>query len=204
MKKVLAILCTIVMLTVSLSALSEVLVAFDKSAVTGSDLYSYDKFSKEWNVGGSYIKEYRDATVAVSLLLWDTYVDEGWGPELRITYFDKENKCYDRVTAFRAIVGETMYSFEDLKKGSNNNSGFAFGGNVMKELMNALISGKEVAFQLDHTDTFGSGWTSTIDPVSYTDLSELIEMAKLMEKSHAWDIDVTPMLSDESVQATME
>lgn len=164
--------------------------AFDPSKIRSSSLYSYDKFDKSWDIQGSYVKNYRDASVEICLLLFDTYAEEGWGPELRLYYYDKDANRYDNVTGFRAIIGDKMYSFEHLSKSSSANAGYAFACKTMKEFCSALITAKkgEVAFQLDHVDMYGQTWTSTIDPVDMTDLKELIDMAKLLNRSNAWSI----------------
>lgn len=164
--------------------------AFDQSKIKTSTLYNYDKFDKSWNIQGSYEKNYRDCSMEICLLMFDTYVEKGWGPELRLYYFDKEANHYDNVTGFRAIIGEKLYSFERLSKSSAGNAGYAFACETMKEFCTALSKAKkgEVAFQIDHTDMYGQSWTSTIDPVDMTDLKELIDMAKLLNRSNAWSI----------------
>lgn len=201
MKKILCLVLAVMMLIASTTALAAV-DTFDKSKLTGSDLYHYDKFSKEWNIQGSYFKEYIDARIRVSLLLFDDYVEAGFGPELRVEVFDKENQCYDQVTAIRILVGEKMFSFENLLPMTNNSC--ALGGTVMEELCNALIAGGEVAIQIDRTDKFGDSWTSTIDPVSRTDLTDLIAMSKLLRDSKAWSVVSDRELNDIIYGATME
>lgn len=201
MKKFLCVLLAMVLMCATLLAFAET-VAFDKSKLTGSELYRYDKFSREWNIQGHYVKEYRDASVTVSLLLFDVYVEEGWGPEVRVEFFDKETQQYDKVTAFRAIVGEKMFCFESLEEGTN--VGYAFGGNVLEALCEALLAGGEVAFQIDHTDKYGTSWTATIDPVDRTDLSDLIAMATLLKNSNAWSASTAPEIMDIIFGATME
>ena len=164
--------------------------AFDLLKIRTSSLYDFDKFDKSWNVQGTYKKNYRDATVEVCLLLFDTYVEKEWGPELRLYYFDKDANHYDNVTAFRAIIGDKLFSFERLNRSSSANAGYVFACETMKEFCNALIKAKkgEVAFQIDHTDMYGQSWTSTIDPVDINDLKELIAMAKLFNSSNAWSL----------------
>lgn len=207
MKKILCLVLAALLLCTTFAAFAETTTAtpaFDKSKLTGSELYNYDKFSKDWNVQGHYIKEYSDATVLVYFLLFDNYVTEGWGPELRVVFFDKEAQHYNQITAFRAIVGEQMFCWETLAASSNRGAGYAFGGDVMKEFANALLSGNEVAFQIDHTDKYGSSWTSTIDPVNYSDLADLRTMARLLNDSNAWYLDSAPALSDYYYGATAE
>lgn len=148
MKKILCMVLAVMMLIAQTTALAAV-DTFDKSKLTGSDLYSYDKFSKEWNIQGTYVKEYSNVRIRIALLLFDDYVEEGYGPELRVEFFDKENQCYDQVTAIRILVGEKMFSFEKLLSTSNNS--YAFGGTVMEELCSALIAGGEVAIQIERT-----------------------------------------------------
>lgn len=205
MKKILCLVLAAVMLCAMVAASAETVEeapAFDKSKLTGSELYSYDKFSKEWNVQGSCVKEYRDARVDVALLLFDAYVEEGFGPELRVSYFDKETQTYDKVTAFRAIVGDKIFYWETLQEMTN--SGSALSGEVMEAFCEALLTYEEVAFQIDHTDKYGKSWTSTIDPVDSSALAELRTMARLFKDSNAWSINKTPEFWDLICGATME
>ncbi len=180
--------------------------AFDQSKIKTSTLYNYDKFDKSWNIQGSYAKNYRDASVEICLLLFDYYVEKGWGPELRLYFFDKEANYYDNVTCFRAIIGEKLYSFERLNESSSANAGYAFACETMKEFCEALTKAKkgEVAFQIDHTDMYGQSWTATIDPVDMTDLKELIDMAKLLNRSNAWSIVEDLKLQDLMYFASVE
>lgn len=201
MKKVLSFVLALMLACVSFAAVAEG-AAFDKTKVTGSSLYNYDRFTKEWSIQGVYTKEYSNARVQVALLLFDSFVEDGMGPELRVLFFDKDTQQYDEVTAFRAVVGEKIYCFEELFPGSN--SGSVIGGTVLKELCTALIAGGEVAFQIDHTDKYGSSWTGTIDPVDRTALAELIEMTRLLRDSNAWSLDATPEFWDTFFGATME
>lgn len=212
MKKILCMLMTVMLLCTAFAAIAETTggatpeateaPAFDKLKLTGSDLYHYDKFSKEWNVQGAYVKEYRNAVVKVALLLFDTYVEEGWGPELRVQYFDKDSQTYDEVTAFRAIVGEKIFSWENMQVGTN--SSCVISGEVLKAFCQELRAGGAVAFQIDYTDKYGSSWTTTIDPVESSALSELRTMAHLFNNSHAWSIDQSPWINDIMFEASME
>lgn len=207
MKKFLCLVLAALLLCATFAAAAETATetpAFDKSKLSGSSLYTYDKFAKTWNIQAHYVKEYRDATILVYLLMFDNYVTEAWGPELRVVYFDKEAQHYNQVTAFRAIVGEQMFCWEKLAASSNRGAGYAFGGDVLKAFSKALLTGNEVAFQIDHTDKYGTSWTSTIDPVDSTALADLRAMAQLLEDSNAWYVDTSPYVSDYYYGATME
>ena len=200
MKKYLSVAIMMIMLCCMCCVVlaEESIVSFDKEKLTGSPLYSYDKFAKKWNIQGVYIKEYSDARVEVHLLLFSSYVEKEYGPELRVKYFDKENDCYDTVSAFRVIIGETLYSFEKLVEGS------AFSCLTLEKLCNALIDGEAVAFQLVHEDKYGQSWTATIDPVDIENLNELISMAKLLKESNAWSIDPNLSMWDAIYNASVE
>lgn len=204
MKKLTSVILLLIILCIFCCAAiaEETTSSFDKSKITGSSLYNYDKFSKEWNIQGAYYKEYRDAYVKVVLLLFDAYVEWECGPELRIIFFDKEQNCYDEVTAFRAIVGEKMFSFE--KPTVDDNSSSVYSCDTLEAFCNALIDGTEVAFQLDHTDMYGKSWTATIDPVASSDLTELVGMAQLLKNSNAWTISSYGSLSDILYEASIE
>ena len=148
------------------------------------------------------MKEYSDMRITVGLLLFDAYEDQEIGPELRIRCFDKTNNCYNTVTAFRAIVGETMYSFEALAEYTN--WGYAFSCTTLESFCTALITGKTIAFQIHYTDKFGSGWTATIDPVKLEDMQDLIAMAKLLKESGAWTISPYGEINDAIYSASIE
>lgn len=205
MKKLLSVLLVVVLLHTSLAAVAETAAeepTFDKTVFSSSELYNYDKFSKEWNVQGAFVRQYSDATVQVALLLFDVYVEEGWGPELRIIFFNKETQTYEKVTAFRVIADDKLFCFETLDEGTN--CGYAFAGEIMEQLFETLITAKEVAFQFDHTDKYGNSWTATIDPITDTELAELRAMALLMRDSHAWSINPIAFLNDYLYGATVE
>lgn len=201
MKKFLCMVLAVLMLVMSVAAVAEA-PKFDKSKLTGSPLYSYDKFTKKWNVQGTYVKEYSDVRIEVCFLLFDTYVTEEWGPELRVIVFDKESQSYCDVIAFRAIVGEQMFCWENMRDGTN--CGYVFGGEVAGEFAKALQSSEEVAFQVVYTDKYGNTWRYTIDPVDSAALGDLREVSKLLNDSNAWTIDPLPAASDNYYGATME
>lgn len=179
---------------------------FDQSILAGSAFYKYDKFEKTWNAQASYKKIYNDAEIYVYLMLFDTYVDKGWGPELRVRYFNKDKQGYDTVTAFRAIIGDTIFRFEKMTESSNNNNSYVFACNTLKEFCVALASHPEaeIAFQIIHTDKYGSSWRSTIDPVDNEALRDIIEFAALLNASNAWSTAKAIEIYDDYYGASFE
>jgi hypothetical protein len=157
---------------------------FDKTVLEKSHLYSYDKFAKKWQIDGKYLKNYRDSRVEVLFLLFDSYVENQLGPEIRVVCFDKENETYNTVLSFRAFVDDTLFSIEKLN-GRDTYSN-AFGASGIQAFADALVNAKEVAFQINFIDKFGESWTLTIDPVDVSELNELKEISKVFKESNAW------------------
>ena len=174
---------------------------FNLDVFKASSLYKYDKFTKEWSIYGTYTKVYSDATIEISVLVFDTYVEKGWGPELRIAYFDKETRAYDKITEFRVLIGNTLYTFGVEP---SENKSYAFGGSIMRDMLNSLRTGKDIAFQIVHTDQYGNSWRSTIDPVTKKELTDILTMAKLLESSNIWDTSSYYQKNDQTYNATKE
>ena len=175
---------------------------FDPSAFQNSELYTYDKFQKKWNIQGAYVKEYSNYTFYFGVLLFDSYVSNEWGPELRVEGFDKTTGEFDSIKALRVLVDDVLYSFEALEEGDTNS--YAFGGNVIRSLLNALKGAKEVALQFEAYEKNGRYHLFTIEDITSEDLNELIEMADLLENSHAWGLDKTPDKSDNYYKASVK
>ncbi len=97
---------------------------FNPSMFEGSELYEYDKFEKTWKVTGWYDKEYSDYSLIIGLLMFPSYADHEWGPELRLFAFDKEKDRYDIVDEFYALVDDTIFSYEELEKNDTNACAF--------------------------------------------------------------------------------
>ncbi len=157
---------------------------FDKTILEKSHLYRYDKFTKEWQIDGEYLKDYRNSRVKVIFLLFDSYVEKQWGPEIRVVRFNKENESYDTVLSFRAFVDDTLFSIEKLI--DSDTYSYAVGASGIQAFADALVNAKEVAFQIDFIDKFGESWTLTIDPVDVSELNELKEISKVFKESNAW------------------
>ena len=71
-------------------------------------------------------------------LLFSDYIDEGWGPELRVKYYDPATRTIFQETSFRAEINGTKYCFDDLGEGSNG-AGYCFGGTVQEAFFKALL-----------------------------------------------------------------
>ena len=107
MKKLISfLLCVVLLVTLSLPG-AFAAGNFDKSVFQNSTKYtsSYNG----WNLQGHYIKQYSNARIMVYSLLFSDYVDAGWGPELRVYYYDPATRTNFQVTGFHATVNGTKY-----------------------------------------------------------------------------------------------
>ena len=202
MRKLIALLLCMVMLAAMPLSMAEAAGSFDKSVFTNSTKYT-ERSSREWNIQGHYIKQYSNARIMVYSLLFSNYVDEGWGPELRVLYFDPATQMYNQVTGFRATVNGTTYCFEDMGYG-NEGSGYVFGGTVQEAFFKALLNVKTVSFEIDYINTAGDHRTGWDDHIHTGELSELIDMAKYLLKSNAFSIDPNPTASDKDYSAYIQ
>lgn len=194
MKKLISLaLCLVLLLSVSVPC-AFAAGKFDKSVFQNSTKFTQDTFS-DWNLQGHYIKNYSNARIMVYSLLFNNYVDEGWGPELRVYYYDPALKMNCQVTAFRAKVNDTLYCFDNLGQG-NNNGGYVFGGTVQEAFFRALLNVKSCAFQFEYEDPSGGTITAWDNHIHTGELSELIDMAKYLIQSNAFSIDPDPKASD--------
>ncbi len=176
---------------------------FDKSVFENSTKCTKSGFS--WNLIGGYSVEFAEAVVKVRAMLFDNYVTEGWGPELRVEFYNRLYKDYDEVTAFRASVDDVIYSFEKLDYNGDEDihGGSAFGGTVFPAFMQDILECRNVSFQIDHIDPFGVKETASIDHVHTGDLSDLQEMAKYLIRSKAFTTNTSPEWNDEYYGASI-
>ena len=171
---------------------------FDKSVFENSRKFSRFGFGN-WSLIGGYEKSFQGADVKVRAFLFDNYVSEGWGPELRIEFYDTNHKRYDEITAFKASVDGVVYNFDklDYNDDPDVHGGYAFGGRVYQAFMADIIYSSDVMFLITHTDWEGDSIDSVIEHVHTGDLSNLIEMAKYLSQSNAWKTDSDPDGNDE-------
>ena len=162
---------------------------FDSSKLARSSMYFYDSSTMKWKTVGSYSKEYSNVDFKMFLFLSSDYVADGWGPDLRLQYYDKTKSNYDAVDGFRATVNDKIYSFYRLDQGDKDS--YFFGGTVMRAFLNSLSSAVSVTFEIDHTTKDGDSYTATIDQVNIRDLSKLAELGRLFEAANVWDPEVT-------------
>ena len=205
MKRIIAVTITLVLvLSLPLIAFADEGNAFDVSVVEGNRLYEYDKFDRTWKIVGFYEQDYSDVWIVVGVLLFPEYIEEGWGPELRVISYDPNDEIFDEVKSFKAVIDDTLYTFSDLQIEKSINGSSAFGGTVFRQFVNSLETGKEIAFRIECEDNDGTSYSVTIDPVEMDALKDLIEMAYVLEKSNAWECDIAPKLSDYSFGAKIE
>lgn len=205
MKRIIAVILTLILeLSFPLMAFADEGNAFDVSVVEGNRLYEYDKFDRTWKIVGFYEQDYSDVWIVVGVLLFPEYIEEGWGPELRVISYDPKDEIFDEVKSFKAVIDDTIYTFSDLQIEKSINGSSAFGGTVFRQFVNSLETGKEIAFRIECEDNDGTSYSVTIDPVEMDALKDLIEMAYVLEKSNAWECDIAPKLSDYSFGAKIE
>lgn len=189
MKKT-SIILLVLLLVLPIIALGEVVVkkkvGLDKAVLENSGLYSYDKFTKDWRLYGEWINDSEYGTVTVYFLYLKSDVEQKTGPSVGFSFYDKASDSYTTVTAFRAILDEKLYTFEKLSQFYT--FGFAYGGKVLQAFMNSLKAAKEAAFQLVYTNKYGISYNYNIEQIVISQLSQLAEVADVIEKSNAWSI----------------
>ena len=170
---------------------------FDKSVFENSTKFTRFGFGN-WKLIGGYEKQFVEGTVRVRAMLFDNYVKEGWGPELRVEFYDSYYKYYDEVTAFKASVDGVIYSFDNLVYDDSEDvhGGSAFGGKVFEAFMKDIVDCKDVMFMITHTDFEGDSYDSVIEHVHSGDLSNLQDMSKYLIRSNAFKTDTDPTGND--------
>ena len=192
MRKSLSLLLVVIMILLFFPPAFAVDVSgFHEDVLKNSNLYTYDSVTNSWKVVGLYSKSYADAEVSIIVFLCSNYVTKGWGPDLRVRSFDKEHNSYDKINYLNAIVDDKIYSFEYFDQEDNADSGVVFGGEVMREFLNALPHAKMVTFIIGYTTQAGETYYRTIDSVKHSDLKELIDINTLFEISDLWNPSVT-------------
>lgn len=178
---------------------------FDKSVFENSTKFTKEGFTS-WKLIGGYSQRFTQGTVWVRAMLFDYYIKEGWGPELRVEFYDPAARDYMEVKAFRANVDDVLYSFDALQYDDKEDvhGGSAFGGTVYPEFLQALIGAKNVAFQIDYENIYGKDVTLTIEHVHTGDLSDLKEMANYLFRSKAFSADTNPEESDKLYAASIQ
>lgn len=162
---------------------------FDASKLTSSTHYYRDSSTNGWKVVSSFIKEYSNVDVNLAVFLSATYIEKGWGPDLRVKFYDKTNSNYDKIDGLRITVNDKIYSFANFEMGEQY--GVVYGGEVMRALLNSLSSAVYIAIEIDHTTKDGSSYTATIDPVSVREMRDIADLGPLFEAANLWDQEVT-------------
>ena len=177
---------------------------FDKTVFENSTKFTKFGFGN-WKLVGGYEKSFAEADVKVRAMLFDTYVKEGWGPELRVEYYDTQHRCYDEVTAFKASVDEVIYSFDKLEYNDDEevHGGSAFGGTVYEAFLKDILDCRDVIFLITHIDYEGDSIDSVIEHVHSGDLSNLQVMSKYFAQSKAFTTDNDPEGHDEQYGASI-
>lgn len=175
---------------------------FNKSVFENSRKYSQDGFG--WKLIGGYEKKFVEAKVSVRAMLFDTYVTNGSGPELRVEYYDTLYNYYAEVTGFTASIDGKVYSFDNLVYHDDDDvhGGSVFGGTVFKEFMKDILNCKKIMFKITYLDA-GDVCTATIEHVHSGDISPLQDMAKYLIKSNAFSTDNDPEGHDKKYGASI-
>ncbi len=176
---------------------------FDRSIFENSTKFSKDGFG--WKLIGGYVERFNEGTVSVRAMLFDNYIKQGWGPELRVEFYNPGIRDYEEVTAFRANVDDVLYSFDNLEynDAEDVHGGSVFGGTVYPAFLQAIIDAKNVAFQIEYEDMYGRTNTLTIEHVHTGDLSELKDMATYLFRSKAFSVDTDPEGNDKYYGASI-
>ena len=162
---------------------------FDASKLKSSSLYFKDNATNGWKMVGRYTKDYSNVKVELVVFLSSGYVEKGWGPDLRLYYYDKEKSNYDTVDSIRIAVNDKIYCFDGFEPADTCN--LVYGGEVMQAFLNSLSSALAITLEIDHTTKDGISYTATIDPVNIREMSDLAELGYLFEAANLWDPAVT-------------
>ena len=203
MKKLISVFLVLVLVFTAVGTTALAASKFDRSIFENSTKFSKEGFG--WKLIGGYTKRFAEGTVYVRAMLFDNYIKQGWGPELRVEFYNPGIRDYEEVTAFRANVDDTLYSFENLVYDSSEDvhGGSAFGGTVYPAFLEAIIDAKNVAFQIDYEDMYGRTKTLTIEHVHTGDLSDLKDMAGYLFRSKAFSVDTDPEGNDKYYGASI-
>ena len=166
---------------------------FDASKLKNSPAYSYDNSTKSWKIVDGYARYYSNVDVKLYVFLSSGYVEKGWGPDMRIFFYDKEKQHYDTINGFRAAVNDKVYCFDYFEQADD--CSIIYGGKVMRAFLESLSSARSVAFEIDHTTKDGISYTATIDPVNIRDLNGIAELGRLFEAANLWDPNITTDLN---------
>ena len=186
-----AVIAVLLALTVPVFAADE----FNIDALQSSKLQRTGDF---WSIAAEYRDSPDGYRVTVGAYLSSTYVDEGWGPELRITCKNiSRNKFYE-VTGFRATVNGTQFRFEKLAYNDHPSihAGYLFGGNVYREFMETMRNVQNATFWFDYKDPDGLPGTVCIGHVHTGELGNLINVSRYLTNANAFSTDKTPDKND--------
>ncbi len=204
MKRLISSLLVLVFIFSVVSSSALAAGGFDKTVFENSTKFTKFGFGN-WKLIGGYEKSFVEGDVKVRAMLFDNYVKEGWGPELRIEFYDTQHKRYDEVTSFKASVDEVIYSFDKLEYNDDEDvhGGSVFGGSVYQAFMKDILDCKDVIFLITHTDWEGDSIDSVIEHVHSGDLSNLQIMSKYFIDSNTWKTDSDPEGNDEYYGASI-
>lgn len=211
MKKLVSLLLAMLML-LGVTAMAEAPVAeteapatFDISVLEASPFYTYDKFNKAWEIKAEWQNDYgaSNGVILIQLEYAKTYFENGWTPVMSVYFYDYANNHYYKVTAFRVIVGEKLYSFEKMSDGGS--FGYAFYGEVMRQLLADLAQVETVDFQIGFTDKGGRGMNLTISDFVVTEnWADLIALGKTFEESKVYAVPANLFMFDLENSASVE
>ena len=204
MKKLVSVFLVLAIVFSAVGASALAAGSFDKSVFENSTKFSKEGFG--WKLIGGYSQRFTQGTVWVRAMLFDYYITNGWGPELRVEFYDPGIRDYVEVKAFRANVDDVLYSFEKLQYDDSEDvhGGSVFGGKVYPAFLRAIMEAKHVAFQIDYEDIYGITNTLTIEKVHTGDLSDLKDMANYLFRSKAFSADTDPDGNDRYYGASIK
>ncbi len=201
MKKTISALLAVVLVTAILAGSASAAGSFNKSVFQNSTKFT--QRGSSWSLIGGYEKHYSNAQIAVYALLFDDYISGGYGPELRVIYYNPTYDSFDEVVAFRVEVDGVVYSFDNMFYDESSGTSSIFGCSVYQKFMNDILDLSEASFQIDHITPAGECYTSTENHIHTGELSDLMDMAKYLITSKAFSVVEDPERMDDLFEASI-
>lgn len=170
MKKLISVLLLLaIVVSVFCSSLAT---SFDYTQLKNLDGYKYDKFGKSWTYNRAYIKAYADAYVVVGATLEGDESGISYPPMLFFKILDADGKSMYTASKAYFIVGDKLYSFENLIP--TGDLAGVFLGTTGKELIEAFSTASDISVKIEFDyksldfDIKESDFTDTLKAFSKT------------------------------------
>ena len=207
MKKMLSILLALSMILSAAAALAETAAeeteapAFDKSAIEDSPYYTYDRFSRKWELSSQWSMQQGNSLFQFKVRLDSDTVEQS--SNMVFFAWAVYNGTRYPVTSLDAVVEDTIYHFNSFR--DNGSASYTLCGGVMREFLNDIAPGKYVAFRFGFTSN-GQNLQATIEENNVeANLADIMGLAALLESSGAWSISHDdPAMVDIVMEASKE